>query len=147
MIILVIFPNTFYFFKNNWSQYLIKTRQFMLPKLKKNIYIHWFTLGIFNGLLPCGLVYVAAIGATIMGTFWEGALYMGLFGLGTLPITLLLSAHQTWLTPKLKIRFLKFVPILLFIAGVLLILRGLNLGIPYVSPIVENGTIHCVNCE
>ena len=47
-----------------------------------------FFAGLLNGLLPCGLVYFALLGAVATGTMWEGAIFMGGFGLGTLPLLL-----------------------------------------------------------
>ena len=44
-----------------------------------------FTIGILNGFLPCGLVYMALAGSLAMGSAGGGAAYMFLFGLGTLP--------------------------------------------------------------
>ncbi len=147
---IVIFPNTFHFLKIFWGKYLIQSRQFLLPKSKKNVYLHWFILGMFNGLLPCGLVYVASIGATVMGTFWEGALYMAIFGVGTLPFTLLVSFHANWfpktLKNKLQHKIHYIIPTLILATGILLILRGLNLGIPYISPLIKNGTVYCSSC-
>ena len=44
-----------------------------------------FAVGLLNGFLPCGLVYVALAGAVITGGPLEGALYMAVFGLGAFP--------------------------------------------------------------
>lgn len=92
----------------------------------------FFTMGLLNGLLPCGVVYGALAGALATGTVLDGAVFMILFGLGTAPALITLSA-----TKKLGIRILnanKIARYGLLIAGVLLILRGANLGIPFLSP-------------
>ena len=92
------------------------------------------TLGFFNGLLPCGLVYLAVAGAVATGNTISGAWYMLAFGLGTLPLMFIFSAFGNWLGFKQRIFIRKYLPAFSVTIAVLLILRGLNLGIPYVSP-------------
>jgi sulfite exporter TauE/SafE len=96
-----------------------------------------FTLGILNGFLPCGLVYIALAGALVMSHVYEGALYMLLFGLGTIPMMLAISLAGQMISLKLRKRLSRVVPYFIVLLGVLFILRGLNLGIPYVSPKLE----------
>ncbi|TAH29315.1 MAG: sulfite exporter TauE/SafE family protein [Cytophagales bacterium] len=143
ILISVFLPHFSFFFTKKWSKYIVKSRHFIVPKIEKNKYLRWFIFGIFNGLLPCGLVYVAAIGASITGFVWEGALYMLVFGLGTLPMTLLISMPNYWQTSFLKKKAKYIIPTLLIITSILLIVRGLNLGIPYLSPKIENDIVNC----
>lgn len=91
-------------------------------------------LGLINGLLPCGLVYVGLAGALALGNPVESALFMAAFGLGTVPImiTIILAGDLISLQWRAKVR--KLMPIMFAIMGVLFILRGMSLGIPYVSP-------------
>ncbi|MBK9139293.1 MAG: sulfite exporter TauE/SafE family protein [Verrucomicrobia bacterium] len=91
-------------------------------------------LGLLTGLLPCGLVYVAAMGAAATGGPLTGAGYMAVFGLGTVPLMLAISLSGRLLRPswRLKLRFV--MPVSVFLVGSLLVLRGLALGIPYLSP-------------
>ncbi len=42
-------------------------------------------LGALWGWLPCGMVYAVLLSALAMGAWWQGALVMLAFGLGTLP--------------------------------------------------------------
>jgi hypothetical protein len=91
-------------------------------------------LGALNGLLPCGLVYVALAGAAATGSAGSGTLFMALFGLGTLPMMLALSLAGSKITPPLALRLRRLVPAAVGVVGLLLILRGLDLGIPYLSP-------------
>lgn len=102
-----------------------------------------FLLGMLNGLLPCGLVYVACAAATAAGGGWLGFEYMVVFGLGTLPMLLGLGLAgrvvQGWLQPRLRL----FVPLCLATMAALLILRGLSLGIPYLSPNLSGKTPAC----
>ncbi len=95
-------------------------------------------LGMLNGLLPCGLVYAALIAALSMGTVQGGVLYMTLFGLGTFPMMLAAAFFGKVIGQKFKQRIWNFAPKMVAIVGILFILRGLNLGIPYVSPMLSN---------
>ena len=91
-------------------------------------------VGLLNGLLPCGLVYVALAGAAATGSAWGGAGFMFIFGLGTLPMMLAISLVGPSLYGRFRGRFQRVIPIALSVMAVLFILRGLELGIPYVSP-------------
>jgi sulfite exporter TauE/SafE len=93
-----------------------------------------FLIGLINGLLPCGLVYAALFAAVAMGGMLESSLYMFVFGLGTTPLLIALAVFGNFLSPAIRARFNKVVPYFLALVAVLIILRGLNLGIPYVSP-------------
>lgn len=93
-----------------------------------------FTLGILNGFLPCGLVYLAVVGAIGTGSILGGSLYMTLFGLGTIPLMLSVSLLGNLINLNVRKRIQKAIPIMLFAFAILFILRGLNLDIPYISP-------------
>lgn len=95
-----------------------------------------FSIGILNGFLPCGLVYMAVAGAFTNYNILSAMAYMAIFGIGTLPLMLAVSLGGKTFQHKFKIR--KLIPIVAFVMGVLFILRGLSLGIPYVSPKIEN---------
>lgn len=91
-------------------------------------------LGTLNGLLPCGLVYVAAAGATTTATMLSGALYMAAFGAGTLPMMLAIGLGGKLVPLGWRLKLRGAIPVSVFLLGALLILRGMSLGIPYVSP-------------
>ena len=93
-----------------------------------------YTVGLINGLLPCGLVYMALAGAVTTTQAAQGALYMALFGLGTLPMMFSISVASRWVTVKVLTTIMRTLPYFIMVVAVLLIVRGLNLGIPYVSP-------------
>jgi uncharacterized protein len=93
-----------------------------------------FGVGLLNGLLPCGLVYIACAGATATASLWNGVDYMIAFGLGTVPMMLAISLIGTKLQFVLRLRLQRLIPASLAIVGALLLLRGMALGIPYVSP-------------
>lgn len=91
-------------------------------------------LGIMNGLLPCGLVYVALAGALLTGGAIEGAIYMTLFGLGTIPMMAALPLAKGFMITKMKLNPSKILPIVTIVVGGLFVLRGLGMDIPYLSP-------------
>lgn len=93
-----------------------------------------FGIGLLNGLLPCGLVYVAVAGAINTGDVVSAMMYMALFGMGTIPVMLMVSLAGSMISIKWRIFINKLSPYVIVLLGVLFILRGLSLGIPYVSP-------------
>jgi sulfite exporter TauE/SafE len=99
--------------------------------------ISLFGIGLLNGILPCGLVYVAVAGAINTGEVVSAMMYMALFGAGTIPVMLAVSLAGTMISLKLRIFVNKLSPYVIVLLGVLFILRGLSLGIPYVSPKAE----------
>jgi len=101
-------------------------------------------LGALNGLLPCGLVYVACAGAVAVGGLVSGAAYMLAFGLGTLPLMLGLGLAGRPIQLALRLNLQKLIPLCVFAIGMLLILRGMSLGIPYLSP--DLGAVHGQGC-
>ena len=100
-------------------------------------------LGMLNGLLPCGLVYVACAGAVATGSLLSGVQYMVAFGIGTIPMMLGigLSGHLMPLSLRLQLR--KAVPVSVCLLASLLILRGLSMGIPYLSPDLSGHGVDC----
>lgn len=115
--------------------------------LKKKTADTFLTIGFLNGFLPCGLVYMAVFGAIATGTAWQGSLYMAFFGLGTIPLMTTAIYLGKFLNAQVKQRIQKVIPVFIVIIGALFILRGLGLGIPYISPspVVEmvNSAIDC----
>jgi sulfite exporter TauE/SafE len=91
-------------------------------------------LGLLNGLLPCGLVYVACAGAMATGGILAGVRYMAAFGLGTIPMMLAISLSGALIPPSVRLQWRRAIPVCVFFLGTLLILRGMSLGIPYLSP-------------
>jgi len=102
-------------------------------------------LGLLNGLLPCGLVYVACAGATATGDLFRGALYMLAFGAGTVPMMLAISLSRKLVPIRVRVKLLSAVPTVVFLLASLLILRGMELGIPYLSPKLSTTVPGC--CE
>jgi sulfite exporter TauE/SafE len=108
---------------------------------------HYLLLGIANGLLPCGLVYLAIAGAVSTTSVSESMLFMASFGMGTLPAMLLLSFFGVHIKISLRQQMRKAVPFIIAGMAVLLILRGLNLGIPFVSPVLADAPKAVFSCH
>lgn len=102
--------------------------------LNKKSFKALFLTGFFNGFLPCGLVYMALLGAINTSNAIQGALYMFLFGLGTVPMMSLAVFAGNFLKLSIRNKIQKIIPYVVVVIGLLFILRGLGLGIPYVSP-------------
>jgi len=88
----------------------------------------FFTTGVFNGLLPCGMVYMALVAALGLQDPLIGAAYMFFFGLGTIPMLLFLMLSGTILSVPLRLKFQRAIPYLGLIIGILFVFRGLGLG-------------------
>jgi len=137
MILIVIIPSTI-FNKYNFSKPLYKIIGGVKSKLglylnkKSNKAI--LLIGFFNGFLPCGLVYMALIGSISTGYVIDGAFYMVLFGLGTLPMMSAAILLGNFVNLSVRKRIQKIIPVFVVLIGLLFILRGLGLGIPYISP-------------
>lgn len=91
-------------------------------------------IGMLNGLLPCGLVYVALAASIATQDAGSGAVFMMVFGLGTIPMMLFLGLVSGAIGIRLRNRMNKIIPYFVILIGILFIVRGLGLGIPYVSP-------------
>ena len=145
MIVVVVIPYKT-FSKYNLSKPLnkvisrVKTR--LGQALKKKTPDTFLTIGFLNGFLPCGLVYMAVFGSIATGSLLEGSLYMILFGLGTIPLMTSAIYIGKFLNSRIKQRIQKAIPVFVVLIGALFILRGLGLGIPYISPapVVEMAT-------
>lgn len=111
-----------------------RLRSALAKSLKRTAPEALFTTGALNGLLPCGLVYAAAIGASTTGSMEQGALFMVLFGLGTVPALMALRMSGDLLASGLRERLRRAAPVLVSVVAVLMILRGLDLGIHMISP-------------
>ncbi len=95
-------------------------------------------IGILNGLLPCGFVYIGITGAIAVGDTLNGMLFMTMFGLGTLPIMLGASLIGSVINLNIRQKLTRLLPAFSLLLAAIFILRGLNLGIPYISPKLEH---------
>lgn len=137
MILIVLIPSRYF---NRFQvtkpiyRMLAKIKSALGEALKKRTPDTFLTIGFLNGFLPCGLVYVALFGAIALATPLHGALYMMLFGLGTIPLMTSAIFASGWFGAKTKLKIRKLVPVFVVVIGFLFILRGMGLGIPYLSP-------------
>ncbi|MBN2745642.1 MAG: sulfite exporter TauE/SafE family protein [Bacteroidales bacterium] len=100
-------------------------------------YLSLFTIGLLNGLLPCGPLYSALIISTGTGHAVSSVLFMMMFGLGTIPLLLVVTIIGNFVSGAIRNKVNKALPVVIVIIGILFILRGLELGIPYLSPTRE----------
>jgi len=100
-----------------------------------------FLIGVLNGFLPCGLVYIAIAGAIASGDAVSGMLYMTLFGLGTFPAMFAATIFGKFINLNIRRKLTKAVPVFAIVLAVLFILRGMALGIPYISPKISAQTV------
>ncbi|OUR93355.1 hypothetical protein A9Q87_05260 [Flavobacteriales bacterium 34_180_T64] len=150
MIIVVMIPtktfNSFNFSKPIY-QVISKVKSALGTALKKKTADTFLTIGFLNGFLPCGLVYMAVFGAIATANLTQGSLYMAVFGLGTIPLMTTAIYIGKFLNTNIKQRIQKAIPVFIVIIGLLFIVRGLGLGIPYLSPTpvteIATGTIDC----
>ncbi len=113
-------------------------------RFKNPSYSSLALLGVLNALLPCGLMYTAIAGAVVSGSALGGMTFMVFFGVGTLPVMFGLPYFKHLIKKNYLLKAKQIIPIAMFLMGTLFILRGANLGIPYVSPKAEMGqTMKC----
>jgi uncharacterized protein len=105
-------------------------------------------IGLLNGLLPCGMVYLALAAAISAGSTLKSSLFMAGFGLGTLPVMWSVGFFGSMMNYKVRSRIRKLYPLMMCVMAVLLIARGLGLEIPYLSPgKPADGMGNALNCH
>jgi hypothetical protein len=150
MILVVLIPQkTFnkYNFSKPIYKVLSKIKSALGTALKRKTTDTFLTIGFLNGFLPCGLVYMAVFAAIAGGNALNGGLYMAVFGLGTIPLMTTAIYFSQFLKGTARQKIQKAIPVFVVLIGALFILRGLGLGIPYLSPApvfdVVLNTIEC----
>lgn len=137
MIIIAIVPEK-EFAKYNFSRPIYKiisaVKSSLGKQFKKQSFQSLFTIGLMNGYLPCGMVYVALFGALAMNEIHLGILYMVLFGIGTIPMLSLVVYVSNIITISFRKKIQQVIPYVAVFIGILFIIRGLGLNIPYLSP-------------
>jgi sulfite exporter TauE/SafE len=136
MIATILFPKILQklSLSNRISTIILKVKSALGKELKKKGNDTFFTIGFLNGFLPCGLVYMAIFGALSTANAFTGSLYMFLFGLGTVPLMTSVVYLGNFTKGNFRKNIQKVIPVMVVFIGVLFIVRGLGLGIPYVSP-------------
>ncbi len=123
------------FFLNKW---VMKAMSKLLKnKSNKTKPSRLFGIGLINAFLPCGMVYIALIAALNTGNLGNSTLFMFVFGIGTLPGFIFLGALKSTFAKLAFFNKRLVLASLISIVGVAMILRGLNLGIPFISPKME----------
>jgi hypothetical protein len=112
-----------------------------------NNYWALLIIGLLNGLLPCGFVYMAIMGASVTQNASDGALFMVCFGLGTFPMMYGVSILGQFLSSSVRSKLSKLSPVFAITIALIFIVRGLNLGIPYLSPKAPTSGEKIENCE
>ncbi len=129
--ILSFIPNHFIKFKLPWAEQVKKQLGNIIGKPGLSTIA---IAGMLNGLLPCGLVYMALSASLTATTTLQSVAMMYIFGIGTLPMLVSITLLKTKLAFLRTNNVRKLVPVVVFAFGCLFILRGMNLGIPYLSP-------------
>ena len=139
--ILVLILAALYFIRNRaihlsfLNRFYLLVQGIMVKLLKSSTNSFGFLLmGMANGLLPCGMVYIAIASTLSFSGVLESVSFMAMFGAGTLPAMMLVGYAGQLMHPSLRSSFRKLVPVFISLMGVVLILRGMNLGIPFISP-------------
>lgn len=150
--ILLIFMALFSFGGKNFasqmpwlSKFLYYIKLNLGKLLQKSDYRSRYLTGILNGFLPCGMVYMALTASLASGGILQGAFFMALFGLGTFPFMFVVVLAGNLITQTFRVKILKIIPVIMILLGGLFILRGLELGIPYISPTSDSMQIHQPN--
>jgi len=151
MIVIVLIPQST-FNKYNFSKpiykVISKVKSSLGSALKKKTADTFLTIGFLNGFLPCGLVYMALFAAIAGGNALNGSLYMAVFGLGTIPLMTTAIYFGQFLKGSARQKIQQAIPVFVVLIGVLFILRGLGLGIPYISPAPVNEIVSgAINCH
>ncbi|UQD57378.1 sulfite exporter TauE/SafE family protein [Flavobacterium sp. K5-23] len=137
MIVVILVPEKIfanYNFSKPVFKLISKIKSALGSQFRNKSYKSLFIIGLLNGFLPCGMVYVALFGSIAMQSESLGVLYMILFGLGTVPMMSSVVYINSYLTIPIRNKIQKLIPYVAILIGVLFILRGLGLGIPYISP-------------
>lgn len=134
IILFLLFPKNGFTNRNAFTFFFDKVRNRLGDLFLRKNYRSVFFIGLLNGLLPCGLVYMAIAGAVSTASVPKSSLFMAAFGLGTLPAMWSLAFFGGYINFRVRNRIKRLYPYMMFIMAVLLIIRGLGLNIPYVSP-------------
>jgi sulfite exporter TauE/SafE len=123
-----------------------KVMELLSTLMRRSSVAALFLIGVLNGLLPCGFVYLGLAAAVTLGDAGRAMLFMAGFGLGTLPVMLAIAVAGKRIQEGVRRQLLRVVPVITAVLAMLLIVRGLNLGIPYISPHVDEARpaeTHC----
>lgn len=129
------------------NSFYVGVQRLMTRILKTRGTIPFLIFGMANGFLPCGMVYMALAGAMVTTEVQRSVLFMAMFGLGTVPAMVAISLFGQFFSPGIRNSFRKIVPVFVSVMAVILILRGMNLGIPFISPVLQSSPQMGVRCH
>jgi sulfite exporter TauE/SafE len=142
LILLAALSRLFKLASNYQSSYLLKPFNYLFGYAIKHKANH-LIIGIINGFLPCGFVYLAMAAAVNTQSVSTAVEYMFWFGVGTTPLMLIAVLTVGFTRNLVRVRINKVVPYLMLALGVWFILRGLDLNIPYLSPAAPAAAVNC----
>ncbi len=150
IIVMVLLPERLYL-QSAPLKRLMQFKTSLQLRIKDQGLLNSFSLGILNGLVPCPMVYVALAGALGMANVPDAALFMLIFGAGTLLWLVPVIFSSGWIEKILPLRAMqKISPMVAVLLAVWLILRGANVDIPYVAHKIQfpNGPSTTIeNCD
>ncbi|MGB0391547.1 MAG: sulfite exporter TauE/SafE family protein [Salibacteraceae bacterium] len=128
-------------------QYIGRLKSSLGKLFKKSSLESLFIIGVLNGLLPCAMVYIALAGAIAEGDASGGMVFMLFFGLGTIPMMFSATLLGSFISLSFRNKLQKLIPVMVFIIGVLFVLRGMNLGVHYLSPEINRVDPAVTQCD
>jgi sulfite exporter TauE/SafE len=137
ILVAVLLPSSFmqrFYPADSYARFTAALKRWWGKLFNKNTYSSLLVIGLLNGFLPCGLVYMALAGSLAVGGVVPGISYMVLFGLGTIPVMLAMSFVGNFIGVRTRRYINRLLPVGAALIAVLFILRGLGLGIPFLSP-------------
>lgn len=148
--IMLILTVLYFVFKQSyqprWFQdFTWQIQSFIAATLQKQSGSFW--IGMANGLLPCGMVYAAIAGALVSNSITNATLFMASFGFATVPALLFLMLFGAGIPMHVRLKLRKLTPLVMMVVAALLILRGMNLGIPYISPQFQTAAAETMHCH
>lgn len=146
IIIFALYPLLFKrssFIQNRVFKFMQPIQKALAKRIKTKRTSTLFSIGVLNGFLPCAMVYMALVGALTTGQFTNSILFMVFFAIGTFPAMLGLQIFGASIGQQLRNKIQTFIPYAMVVIGVFFILRGMGLGIEFVSP--NNGSLTVIN--
>ncbi|NQX93042.1 MAG: sulfite exporter TauE/SafE family protein [Flavobacteriales bacterium] len=149
LVLTVIFPRIFKKLKlTGLERAYFQLRSAFMKGFNKHNRISFLWMGALNGLLPCGLIYLAMSASLATADIQGGAVFMLGFGLGTLPLFWIINFARHMVPKKKMNQLRKYLPVFTAFFGILLILRGCDLGIPFISPEIKiQGASAIIECH
>lgn len=145
--LLISFNNKGKLFFYRWSQVIATPIRKPLKKLfaSKNISA-LFLIGVLNGLLPCGFVYVSAACATATGSIYTASLFMLLFGVGTFPVMMAISLLSQFTGTRFRKVYARVSPIAMALLALMLVARGAFISLPQNLTSNTSNLYHAISC-